>query len=115
MRFAVTILTMLALATDPLYGDATEQPPPWPAQEQPEVLTRGPVHEAFAEPVTLQVEAGLIVPNRPPANIDEVPPAYRPQGEDVVWVPGYWSWDADRNDFIWVSACWRVPPPDMYW
>jgi hypothetical protein len=97
------------------YVFAEDQPPPTPAQEQPEVLTRGPVHEAFAEPVTLEVQAGLIIPNQPPADIEEVPPPDRPQGDEFVWVPGYWSWDADRNDFIWVSACWRVGPPDMYW
>jgi len=73
------------------------------------------VHEAFAEPVTLEVQAGLIVTSRPPADIEEVPPPDRPQGDEFVWVPGYWSWDADRDDFIWVSACWRVGPPDMYW
>jgi hypothetical protein len=94
---------------------AADEPPPIPGQEQPEVLTRGPVHEAFAEPVPLEVEAGLIVPKPPPANIEEVPPAERPQGDPVVWVPGYWGWDADRNDYIWVSACWRVGPPNTYW
>src|SRR5512141_735640 len=97
------------------YVYAGDEPPPIPDQEQPEVLTRGPVHEAFAEPVPLQVQAGLIVSNAPPANIEEVPPAERPQGNHFVWVPGYWSWDADRNDFIWVSACWRVGPPNTYW
>jgi hypothetical protein len=55
----MTIVLLLALAAGPLYGQATEQPPPpMPAQEQPEVLTRGPVHEAFAEPVNLQVQSG---------------------------------------------------------
>jgi hypothetical protein len=44
----MTIVLLLALAAGPLYGQATEQPPPpTPDQEQPEVLTRGPVHEAF--------------------------------------------------------------------
>ena len=90
-------------------------PPPTPAQEQPEVLTRGPVHEAFAEPVNLQVQAGLVAPDQPPPNIEEVPPAERPQGQQFVWIPGYWSWDADRNGYIWVSACWRVAPPKMSW
>ena len=90
-------------------------PPAMPAQEQPEVLSRGPVHEAFAEPVALQTEAGVIAPNPPPANIEEVPPADRPQGEQFVWIPGYWSWDADRNGYIWVSACWRMAPPNMSW
>ena len=99
-----------------IYGAACAQgQPPVPAEEQPQVLTRGPVHEAFAEPVPLQIEAGLIVPDQPPANIEEVPPADRPQGDQFVWVPGYWSWDADRNGFIWVSACWRAAPPDRSW
>jgi hypothetical protein len=115
MRIAVTILTTWALAAGPLYGDATAQPPPTPAEEQPEVLTRGPVHEAFAEPVNLQVQAGLVVLDKPPAKIEEIPPTERPEGDQFVWVPGYWSWDAERNGYIWVSACWRAAPPNMYW
>jgi hypothetical protein len=69
MRIAGTILMTLAVAAGPPYGDVTEQPPPTPAQEHPEVLTHGPVPEAFAEPVNLQVQAGLAVPNQPPAKI----------------------------------------------
>jgi hypothetical protein len=89
--------------------------PATPAQEQPEVLSRGPVHEAFAEPVNMQLQAGLMAPDPPPPNIEEVPPAERPQGQQFVWIPGYWSWDADRNGYIWVSGCWRVAPPRMCW
>jgi len=94
---------------------AQDRPPPMPGQEQLEVLTRGPVHEAFAEPVPLEVEAGLTVSQPPPANIEEIPPAERPRGDNFVWVPGYWAWDADRSGYIWVSACWRAAPPNMYW
>ncbi|MFZ0035553.1 MAG: hypothetical protein WAK60_11285 [Sedimentisphaerales bacterium] len=115
MKTAITIMIALSLAAGSLYGTDTEQPPPIPAQEQPEVLTRGPVHEAFAEPVNLQIQAGLVVPNQPPANIEEIPPAERPKGDRYVWVPGYWSWDGDRNNYIWVSACWRAAPPNMSW
>jgi hypothetical protein len=105
----------MALAAGPIYGDVNNQPPPTPAQEQPEVLTRGPVHEAFAEPVDLQVQAGLVSPTQPPSNIEENPPAERPTGEQFVWVPGYWAWDSERNSYIWVSGCWRAAPPNMYW
>jgi len=90
-------------------------PPPAPAQEVPEALTRGPVHEAYAEPVNLVAQPGLQVQTQPPANIAESPPAAKPQGQNVVWIPGYWSWDTDRNAFIWVSGCWRVAPPNMTW
>lgn len=108
-------MMVLGLAVGRLYGDDTNQPPPTPDQEQPEVLTSGPVHEAFAEPVNLQVQAGLVVPDEPPAKVQEVPPAERPQGSQFVWVPGYWAWDAGRHGYIWVSACWRAGPPGMYW
>jgi hypothetical protein len=97
---------------------AVGQGPPIPPEELPagaEVQTRGPVHEAFDEPVTMQAQAGVVAPNQPPPNIEEVPPPDRPQGDGYVWVPGYWAWDDDRNDFLWVSACWRVAPPSMYW
>jgi len=127
MKTAIMIVMTLALAAGTLYGAATEQPqpppssedlnapPPTPPQELPEVLTRGPVHESFAEPVNLQVQAGLVVPSQPPSNIEEIPPTEKPAGEQYVWVPGYWSWDEDRNGYIWVNGCWRVAPPNMYW
>jgi hypothetical protein len=37
--------------------------PPPAADEGMQVLTRGPVHEAFAGTVTFDPEAGLVVPN----------------------------------------------------
>jgi hypothetical protein len=115
MKTAIMIVITLVLGSSPLYSVAGEQPPPISAQEQPEVLTRGPVHEAFAEPVNLQIQAGLVVSKQPPAHIEEIPPAERPTGDQYVWIPGYWSWDRDRNDYIWVSACWRAAPPNMSW
>jgi hypothetical protein len=92
-------------------GDGEPPPPP----EGVEVLTRGPVHEAFAEPVTLDEGAGFTITRKPPAPIDEVPPDQRPAGKHIVWIPGYWSWDTDRSDFIWVSGCWRAVPPHNSW
>jgi hypothetical protein len=115
MRIAVMTLMMLALTAGRLYGSDTDQPPPPPDQEQPEVLTSGPVHEAFAEPVNLEAQAGLVAPEEPPAKIQEIPPADKPQGNQFVWVPGYWAWDADRHGYIWISACWRAAPPQMCW
>ncbi len=93
-------------------------PPPVPAAELPagsELLTRGPVHEAFAKPVTTDPQAPLVISQAPPASLQEMPPAEKPAGANIVWVPGYWAWDDDRNDFIWVSGCWRNAPPNTYW
>lgn len=115
MKILSAIVSMLSLAVFILCGSAAGQAPPIPAQEQPQVLTSGPVHEAFAEPVILQNQQGLTVPDQPPANIEEIPPAERPQGNQYVWVPGYSSWDGDRNNYLWVSGCWRAAPPNMSW
>jgi hypothetical protein len=106
---AVTVVTAM------FCGEAIGQAPPIPAEEQPEVLTRGPVNEAFAQPVDLDAQPGITAPTAPPAPIAEVPPPNRPAGDQFAWVPGYWAWDADRNGYIWVAGCWRAVPPDTYW
>ena len=80
-----------------------------------EILTRGPVHEAFAEPASYNPTQGVVVTREAPALIEEIPPEDKPEGDNVVWIPGYWSWDVDRGDFIWVSGIWRDPPPDRSW
>jgi hypothetical protein len=93
-------------------------PAAWAADDEPdntEVLTRGPIHEAFAQPVTLDREETFRISRTPPAPIDEIPPVEKPEGKHVMWISGYWSWDEDRNDFLWVSGCWRAAPPHCSW
>ena len=80
-----------------------------------QVLTRGPVHEAFAGIVTFNPEPGVVVPKAPPEAIEEVPPDEKPEGANVTWIPGYWAWDDERNDFLWVSGVWRALPPGRQW
>jgi hypothetical protein len=101
-----------------------ELPPPLPApveagrpiaDEHIEFMTRGPVHEAFAQAVIPSVEVGLTVRKEPPPMIEEMPPAHRPSGDDIAWIPGYWGWDDERNDFIWISGVWRAVPPGREW
>ena len=85
------------------------------AEEGVQVLTRGPVHEAFAETVTFDPEPGVVAPKAPPAAIEELPPDQRPEGANVAWIPGYWAWDDERSDFLWVSGIWRDLPPGRQW
>jgi hypothetical protein len=33
----------------------------------------------------------------------------------VIWIGGYWHWDDERNDYLWVSGTWRTPPPHKQW
>ncbi len=80
-----------------------------------EILTRGPIHEAFAEASMAGATAGFTITRAPYDPIVEVPPDQRPDGADVAWIPGYWSWDEDRDDFIWVSGVWRDLPPNRQW
>jgi hypothetical protein len=80
-----------------------------------QVLTRGPVHEAFAGMVTFNPEPGIVVTKAPPDVIEEMPPEERPEGDNVTWIPGYWAWDDERSDFLWVSGTWRALPPGRAW
>src|SRR5262249_49401313 len=85
-----------------------------------EIDTRGPVHEAFAQPFDLTPEPGPVVPKEPPPPIPELPPEQRPEGDNVQFLPGYWAWDAPRNNFIWISGISRNAPRDrqyvpVYW
>jgi len=80
-----------------------------------ETLTRGPLHEAFAEPIVADPVPGLIVAIEPPPPINELMPEFRPDGDDAIWIAGYWGWDSQREDFIWISGVYRVPPPGHQW
>lgn len=79
------------------------------------MLTRGPVHEAFAGVLTFDPVPGVVVSKAPPEPIEEVPPDERPEGDNVAWIPGYWAWDDERTDFLWVSGTWRALPPGRAW
>lgn len=87
---------------------------PLPVTEGVEVMTRGVIHEAFAE-VASDPKPGLIVSKRPPETIEEVPPEFKPEEEGAIWISGYWAWDDERDDFFWQSGVWRVPPPAQRW
>ena len=85
-----------------------------------EVQTRGPLHDAIAQPFGVKPEPGPLVPKEPPAPIPEDPPQQKPDLANVQWVTGYWAWDAPRQEFMWVSGVYRVPPADRnyipgYW
>src|SRR5581483_12499300 len=64
-----------------------EQPPPDPApQDGVSVLTRGPVHEAYAEPSETQPQASPLVTKQPPEPVEETPPDQKPEGDNVQWL-----------------------------
>jgi WXXGXW repeat (2 copies) len=91
-----------------------------PRQDGIEVQTRGPMHEAFAQPIGIKPEPGAVVEKAPPPMVPEELPEQKPEAENARWIPGYWAWDAEKQDFLWVSGVYRVPPQDRtfvpgYW
>ena len=89
------------------------------ASEQPiqaeEVQLRGPVHEAFAEQFNQDPVEGVVIPRKPPELIEEIPPELRPDGRQIEWISGYWSWDDEEADFLWISGIWREVPQGFRW
>lgn len=78
----------------------------------PAAINLQPIHEAFVLP-----NRGLapqeLVNRAPPAPIAENPP---PQPfPQAIWIPGYWFWLNERQDFIWICGVWRLPPPERIW
>lgn len=37
-------------------------------------------------------------------------------GSGYLWVPGYWGWSPDYDDYYWVPGTWLLPPqPGLLW
>jgi hypothetical protein len=86
-----------------------------PSPEGVQVLASGPVHEAYANLQQTRPAPTPVVPKPPPDPIQEMPPDQKPAGDNVQWIPGYWAWDDNAQDYIWVSGFWRNIPPGQQW
>ena len=75
-------------------------------------LNDGPLHEAFLSPA--KDAPPEYRDKAPPPPIVERPGVDRPSPQ-AEWISGYWNWDPSRNDFVWVTGTWRVPPPGRFW
>ena len=107
---ALTLLPALLWLTSPSARGQERTVP-----NDTEVLARGPVHEGFAEPVDYRPQPGPIIAKKVPDPVEEAPPDQKPDGHDVRWIPGYWAWDAESNDYLWISGFWRDVPPGHRW
>jgi hypothetical protein len=95
--------------------DGSIPPPAGAASDKVVELTRGPINQGFAETTNMTPQPSPPVTQQPPQPIDEMPPDAKPDNPNATWVPGYWSWDQESNNHIWVSGSWRVPPPGHRW
>ena len=67
-----------------------------------------------AAPSQAQIAVGVAVSIAPP----ELPVYDQPvcPGDDYIWTPGYWDWDADDSDYFWVPGTWVLAPePGFFW
>ena len=70
------------------------------------------IHEAFFQETHSNILYQAIS-QQPPANIiEKIPSQTDPL---TIWIPGYWDWDTDQRDFLWVTGVWRKPPPEHLW
>ena len=97
-----------------------DRPAPAPDQTEAqaegyEALAHGPLHEAFANPYSINPEPSVVVSEAPPEPIAEIPPDEMPNGDNVAWISGYWGWDPSEEEFIWISGLWREVPADRRW
>lgn len=79
------------------------------AYEQVEGTT---VHEGFLTPAFPNIALQAVEQAPPPPVIERTP---QQPDSSSLWIPGYWEWDDDRNDYVWVSGVWRKPPPGRTW
>src|SRR5436190_13344172 len=132
MRIIALLLGLLLIAPNFAFAQVDVPPPPMPTalpgnqlppaltgpqnadEEGMETLTQGPLHDAFATPSEADPQPSPIVTEKPPADVPEQPPEYKPDG-NFIWLPGYFEWDDDRRGFIWITGVWRQPPPGKRW
>jgi len=107
---------------DPVTQEAYKLVPPVqdsessiPSDEDVEILMRGPVHEAFADVHVTDPKPGKLIAEPPPPPVDELPPEFKPEGSNVVWIPGYWAWLDEEQRYVWVTGFWRDAPPNQRW
>lgn len=72
----------------------------------------GPVHEAYVTPVSAELLLDAVEFEPPEPLNERIPKQLDIQAE---WISGYWKWDLNANDFVWVSGVWRRPPPGHQW
>jgi len=71
------------------------------------------VHEAVQREQLEETSLWSQIP--PPDPLDETARSGRNPSGSAVWVEGYWRWYPGLQRYLWVSGCWREPPPNLVW
>lgn len=71
-----------------------------------------PIHEAYVSKFTDPTPLFTVAETPPQVRAENVPP--KPY-EDAIWIPGYFAWVQEKNDFAWICGVWRRPPIGHVW
>ncbi len=83
-----------------------------------DVVLAGPVHEAFMIPYDKRSHRDIdVVAEAPPESVREKQGSGGSKftGNNVEWISGYWAWQDDAAEYVWVSGMYRDCPPDRSW
>lgn len=71
---------------------------------------------------TLKEEELVYISHPPPDQIDEHELALPSSIGDYLWIPGYWHYDSQTQQYVWFSGRWTIPlphwtyvPPQYIW
>jgi hypothetical protein len=117
----------VAMLCGSAWGQSTPTPPP--PEPQPPALD-GPTTGAEALPPAdaprtvpsaaapapgdPAVAGRVYAPKAPPSPIIERPSGVRPD-RNARWIAGYWDWDTERDEYVWVGGSWQIPPAGSIW
>lgn len=98
----------------PVIGEQTAPDLPEAQTQADDPELSAPLHDALRLSNAPVDQVKERAPKSPPPPVAERPSTDRPDPQ-ARWFGGYWSWDSTRDDFVWVSGAWRVPPADSIW
>jgi WXXGXW repeat (2 copies) len=74
------------------------------------LITAAPSLATAPAPIGIAVSITIPPPDLPVYDQPACP------GDDYIWVPGYWAWDADNGGYYWVPGTWVLAPePGFLW
>ena len=108
-----SVLTAMLSAGCSLFSHTSGKPPD--TGLPPPIHSNPLMHEALASSPSIHSRHSLDVLYPPPSPLPEQPTDAKPDGDDVVWAPGYWIWDTRVDNWHWIHGVWVHAPRGRHW